>query len=122
MRPYTEIPQLRDLLLEESYVLGITAVPGSVGFSLDMVLTPEHPDYRPPTAREQYCFRRGQLTFTGVSRLLWSSSGNPPAVDASGEEDFGQVDTFVWDEAGQVLEGSWGRMEILSSSIEVLLT
>jgi hypothetical protein len=44
MRPYTEIEALRDLVIEESYVLAITATPGQVQFELDLVLTPRHPD------------------------------------------------------------------------------
>ncbi len=121
MRPYVEISQLRDFLLEESYVLGITAIPGAVTFELDLVLTPDHAEYRPPALNEQYCVRRGSMVFKGVTRLLWSNSGNPPAVDWSGEEDYGQIDSFEWDEAGALLEGSWGRMEIVSSIIEVAL-
>lgn len=121
MRPYVEIAQLRELLLEESYVLGITAIPGKVTFELDLVLTPGHGEYSPPGPGQQYCSRRGLLVFEGVTRLLWSQAGNPPAVDASGEADYGQIDSFEWDDAGALLEGSWGRMEIVSSSIEVAL-
>lgn len=121
MHPYVEIAQLRELLLEESYLLGITAVPGKVTFELDLVLTPGHAEYSAPKPGEQYCVRRGVLVFEGVSRLLWSHSGNPPAVDASGEVDYGQIDSFEWDDVGALLEGSWGRMEIVSSSVEVAL-
>ncbi len=119
MRPYVEIAPLSELLLEESYVLGITATPGKVTFELDLVLTPGHPEYAAPKPAEQYCYRRGYLVFKEVTRLLWSQSGSPPAVDASGEVDYGQIDTFEWDDAGALLEGSWGRMEVVSSSVEV---
>ena len=119
MRPYIEMAPLSELLLEESFVLGITAIPGEVRFELDLVLTPGHPDYVPLKPAEQYCFRRGFLVFKGVTRLLWSHLGNPPAIDASGEVDYGQIDSFEWDDSGSLLEGSWGRMEIVSSSVEV---
>lgn len=119
MRPYTEIGPLSELLLEESYVLRITATPGEVRFELDLVLTPGHPDFTPPKPAEQYCFRRGFLVFKGVTRLLWSHPGNAPAVDATDEVDYGQIDSFEWDDAGALLEGSWGRMEIVSSRVEV---
>lgn len=121
MRRYVEISQLRDVLLEESYVLGIAATPGAVRFELDLVLTPDHAEYRPPAPGEQCCFRRGSLVFKGVTRLLWSNSGNPRAVDSSGEDDYGQIDSFEWDDAGALLGGGWGRMEIVSSIIEVAL-
>jgi hypothetical protein len=121
MRPYVEILQLRELVLEESYVLGITAIPGEVTFELDVVLAPGHAQYSPPTQGEQCCFRRGFLSFKVVTRLVWSNSGSPPAVDASGEADYGHIDSFEWDEAGAVLDGDWGRMEVVSSSVEVTL-
>lgn len=122
MRPYYELPSLRGLLLEESYVLDIVAHPGEVSFMLDLVLTPDHPEHGPPKPGDQFCFRRAVLTFNGVGRLLWSNSGSPPARDASGEEDFGHVDSHEWDDAGHVLEGDWGRMEIVCLNVEVRLT
>lgn len=70
MRPYTDIAPLSCILLEESYVLGITATPGEATGRLDLVLTPNHPEYRLPGPGEQYCFRRGLLGFKGVTRLL----------------------------------------------------
>jgi hypothetical protein len=39
MQPYTDLDGLQDIVLEESYVLGITATPGSVVFTMDFVLT-----------------------------------------------------------------------------------
>jgi hypothetical protein len=40
MQPYTGIDGLPDIVLEESYVLGISATPGQVVFTMDFVLTP----------------------------------------------------------------------------------
>jgi hypothetical protein len=44
------------------------------------------------------------------------------AHDAQGETDFGSIDSFEWDEAGFVLEGGWGRLEILATEVNVTLT
>ena len=122
MRPYTEIPGLAGLLLEESYVIDIEAHPGRIVFAMDLVLTVDHPEYRDPLPGEQYCYRSGELRFHGVSRATWGGQGQPPAKDSSGEIDYGNIDTFEWDPAGVVLEGGWGRMEVVATVVDVVLT
>lgn len=117
MTAYTALPQLSGLLLEESYVLGIEARPTSVRFVLDLVLTREHPRYADPVPGEQYCFRRGHIEFVGVRRLLWTAQGAPPARDASGELDYGNIDLFNASEIGYELEGTWGRMEVQADDV-----
>jgi hypothetical protein len=92
VRPYAELPELTDIVLEESYVLGVTALPGQVTFDVEFVLTPDHPSYVPPPPSENECFRRGTLRLFGVRRLTWDDQGRPPATDATGERDFGHVD------------------------------
>ena len=118
---YDEIPSLAAILLEESYVLDIEAHPASVQFSVDFVLTPEHPEYCPPGADESYCCRRGWLRFSGVTRCLWANQGAPPARDATGEVDYGNIDSFAWDTASYLLEGDWGHMELIAERLEVHL-
>jgi len=121
MQPYTDLAELAGVFLEESYVLDIEARPGRVKFDLDFVLTPEHPNYTAPAVGEQFCFRRGSLEFEGVRRLIWSDQGAPPARDATGEIDFGNIDSLTFDEVGFVLEGSWGRMELRAASVSATL-
>ena len=58
---YESIPALSAVYLEDSYVLGIDSDDRSVRFSIDLVLTPEHPDYRSPGPDEQYCYRRAHI-------------------------------------------------------------
>jgi hypothetical protein len=118
---YQEIPSLAAILLEESYVLDIEAHPTTVEFSVDFVLAPEHPEYCPPGSDESHCYRRGRLRFSGVTRCLWSNQGAPPARDATGEVDYGNVDSFEWDRAGYSLEGDWGRMELIAEQVGVRL-
>jgi len=110
MRPYVELPGFEELVLEESYVLGIEAVPGAVTFAVDFVLTPGHPAYAPPPEDENESYRRGTMRFTGVKRLEWSGQGAPPATDATGEADYGHIDDLQWDDNRFELEGDWGRM------------
>mgnify|MGYP000368437538 CR=1 FL=1 len=119
VKPYTDLPGFEALVLEESYVLGIQATPGALTFDVDLVLTPEHPAYAPPAADETECFRRGRVRFCEVHRLVWDQQGAPPATDASGEIDFGHIDSLVWDDGTFRLEGDWGRMEVSASRAEV---
>lgn len=121
MRTYQDIPSLAAILLEESYVLDIEAHPSSVEFMVDFVLTQKHSEYRPPNPGESYCYRRGWIRFSGVTRCLWSNQGAPPATDATGEVDFGNIDSFEWDRSGYSLEGDWGRMELIAKQIGVRL-
>jgi hypothetical protein len=121
VRGYVELPELSEIVLEESYVLGVTALPGQVTFDMDFVLTPAHPLYAPPPPSESECFRRGTLRLFGVRRLEWDEQGRPPATDASGERDFGHVDSFEWDHERYVLCGDWGRIDAVSEGAEITL-
>ena len=98
VRRYTGLPGLAEIVLEESYVFGITAEPGSVTFDIDFVLTPSHSDYVAPPPSEVECFRRGTMRLSGVQRLTWDRQGAPPATDATGERDFGHIDSFEWED------------------------
>jgi hypothetical protein len=121
MQPYEQLPALTDLVLEESYVLDIEARPSTVRFAVDFVLTPRHPSYQPPPPNESNCYRKGELLFTGVRELAWSDQGAPPAHDASGEVDYGNIDALHWQGSRYELEGDWGQMEVLAESLTVRL-
>lgn len=120
--PYRGAPQLSTYYLEESYVLAITADLGQVSFAIDLVLTPEHTEYRAPIPTEQYCYRRGTIEFSGVTWLLWGEQGAPPARDASGEADHGNIDAFQCDGGRFFLEGAWGHMEVEALELSVSLS
>jgi hypothetical protein len=51
MRPYVELPGLEEIVLEESFVLGVIAEPGKLSFDVDFVLAKGHPAYAPPAGR-----------------------------------------------------------------------
>jgi hypothetical protein len=122
VRPYTDLPGLAEIVLEESYVLDIKAEPGAVTFDMEFALTPQHPAYSPPPSSEIECFRRGTLRLVGVRRLTWTEQGRPPAVDASGEKDWGHVDSFDWDEGRFVLAGDFGSLDAGAERVEAALT
>jgi hypothetical protein len=119
VKPYTEIPGFGEIVLEESYVLGICATPASLRIEGEFVLTPSHPGYSPPPADENECYVRGQIVFAGVRRLVWEEQGAAPATDASGEADYGHIDDLRWD--GQLFElaGDWGRIDVTAAGVRL---
>ncbi len=117
--------ELAGVLLEESYVLAIHEHDGTVEFSLDAVLTPSHPAYRPPAPDEQYYYRRGQLVIVGAERPRLRHSDARPATDATGEEDFGNIDSlYPVDSNGRdrwAMEGDWGELEVVEPLIRFVV-
>jgi hypothetical protein len=118
VRSYVDLPGLEEIVLEESYVLGVHAEPALLLFRMDFALTPRHPRYVPPPSGEVECFRRGTLRFSGVERLVWGGQGRPPARDATGEIDFGHIDSFTWGAEGFALAGDWGEIELRAATVE----
>lgn len=123
MPDYSSIPGLENLYLEDSWVLGITARPGVLELDVDLVLREPHPWYEPPKAGEQYCHRRGVVRFDGVSSLRWEGQGSVPAVDLTGEQDYGSVDSLWTTDGSYVVEGDFGRIAVASAppSVEFVL-
>jgi hypothetical protein len=121
MTNYSQIDELRFFYLEDSWVLDVVAGPGTLAIALDVVLLPEHPDYKAPLPGESYCYRRGELRFEGVSSLNWFGQGLPPARDASGEFDYGGVDSFEFDRDAYSITGNFGEIVLHAKSVLVKL-
>jgi hypothetical protein len=122
LKPYTDLKGLQDIVLEESYILAITATPGQVVFKVDFVLTPDHPHYQPYNPVEAFaCFRRGELRFQDIKILYWTGQSAPPSVDATGELDYGHIETFEWEPACYQLLGDWGYMEVTGGDVQVTI-
>lgn len=119
MRPYTALAGFEEVVLEESYVLTIEATPGVVTFRMDLSLTPRHSAYVKPSPLDAGCFKLGRIRFIDVHELAWRGQGLAPARDASGELDYGHIDSFSWDGQRFELAGDWGTM-VLSASRPIL--
>ena len=121
MTPYENLPGFDTYVLEESWVLDVTARPGSVVFRLDLVLTPEHPRYKLPHPGNNLFYLDGQLVFEEVTDLEWVAQGGPPAIDATGEIDYGHIDTMTWDSGLYELQGDWGEMRVRARAARLVL-
>jgi hypothetical protein len=122
MKPYAAISDLRDVVLEESYILDVVARPGTLELRGDFVLGLQHPRYHRPPSSETDCFIRGVLSFRNVRRLVWEGQGVPPATDATGEIDYGHIDDMQWDGDDFRLEGDWGRIQVVAASVSLVLS
>jgi len=112
--PYHALPTLRDLYLEDSYVLAIQPIGQRVVLMLDAVLTLAHPQYHAPRPNEQYCYERGQLIFPNSTQVRWAPSTLQPATDLSGEIDYGNIDIFYAQDGQYHLKGGWGTLDLIS--------
>jgi hypothetical protein len=119
---YLELPDLAEIVLEESWVRGVVAEPGVVRFDIEFVLTEQHPAYHAPLPDEQFCYHRGSLSMGGVTRSVWAGQGATPARDADDEIDFGHIDALSWDPEHVTLEGDWGQMDLDATSVQVTLS
>lgn len=112
---YTSLPGFEAVYLEDSFVLDIRANPGQLRISLDLVLTPQHPEYTPPKPQEQHCYRSAIIEFLNVRRLVWDGQGMiRPATDATGAVDYGGVDSLTVSAGVALIEGDWGVIEVES--------
>jgi hypothetical protein len=104
------VPVLQEIYLEDSYVLDVTESAGELRFDLDAVLTEAHPRWTHPKPGEQYCYLRLSLVFAGPRRVDWLRRTMRPARDASGEVDYGNIDSLTRDGKVYELTGDWGHV------------
>jgi hypothetical protein len=65
------VPDLAHAYLEDSWVLGIERATSALIFTLDLVLTPAHPVFRPSQPNEVHRYRRATMhSSVGPSRGL----------------------------------------------------
>ncbi|MFI5719826.1 hypothetical protein [Nocardia sp. NPDC051750] len=112
---YTKFDSLKGVYLEDSYVLEISESPGKLEFRLYAVLTPDSPLYKPPKPDAQYCYARGKLEFENVSRIVWDERSFQQYRDATGEVDYGNIDSLITYEGSYRVEGDWGSVRIWSA-------
>jgi hypothetical protein len=118
---HEQFPDLVGLLLEDSWILEVAPSPRGLSLRLEIVLTPDHPHYEPPLAGEQHCYRNAWLIVRSAEPLDIQLSGTPPAVDATGQPDLGNVDRFIFNQAARVweLQGDWGHPRVRDPKVSL---
>lgn len=117
MRPinYYELPGLENIYLEDSYVLDIQISNTSAQFLLDLVITKNHPKYKHPSPKEQYCYKKSWLQFNQLKEFNWIKKIMYPYRDANEEIDYGNIDALIFLNEKYNLYGDWGEIEIISA-------
>lgn len=119
---YGKLAGLKDVYLEDSFVLGISQDDASLRFTMLFVLRESHPDYVPPARRERYCFRLGMLELRGMQRCSWARRTMLKYRDADGRVDYGNIDVFYREGDAYHLEGDWGVVDLVASPPLMTLT
>lgn len=118
-QPYWDLAGLDQLYLEDSYVLGIEEEAGTVRFQMEFVLREGHPAFQPPGPDQQYCYRRGELTFVGANDIVWQERREVVSWDARGEHDLGNIDALYLENGWYRAEGDWGSIKLHADRVEV---
>ncbi len=120
-KPYDGLSGLSQVFLEDSWVLDVVVRPSELTLRLDVVLREEHGRYQPPRPGEQYCYSKGSLIFSDVRQVEWEMSETRPAVDATGEIDYGNIDALEFAGDRFRLEGEFGRIAVSAAGVELQL-
>lgn len=111
--------ELKNIYLEDSWVLDVKENKNSVSFEMEFVLTENHELYSVPKKNEQYCYKKGQLNISHYSSKYLQKSKQPPSIDANHEIDFGNIDVFTKNNEQIKLLGDWGQLLASSANVSV---
>lgn len=68
-----------------------------------------------------YCYRKVLLHFLNVDSIEWHDKKFKGSTDASGELDYGNIDSFIGCKEVYELIGDWGRVVVRGQSIEIVV-
>lgn len=122
MNNYFEIEGLRNIYLEDSYVIDIKETESCIIFYMVFVLKPAHSCYSEPLSNEQYCYKNGAIEFIDCSSINWISRTKQAFIDRNKNVDQGNIDTFIRKGAINYLEGDWGVVEFTNSERNIVVT
>lgn len=118
---YYGILSLSNFYFEDSYVLSIDEMAGSLIFELDAVLTKNHPQYEETNNGELYCYRKVLLRFFNADAIEWLDKRLIGFVDSTGDLDYGNIDSFARVDGVYTLSGDWGRVIIRGGEVEAVI-
>lgn len=121
MTTYSDIADLANVYLEDSFVLEIDERPTQLRFRGEFVLTENHPRYHPPAAGEQYCYARGWLVVPDTTHIEWTRRSGQHFTDATGEEDLGNIDYLRHHDNHWLIGGDWGEARAYTTDNPTLI-
>jgi hypothetical protein len=112
MAEYPDLPGFEHLYLEDSWVLGVGETEDGLTFDVETVLNQDH-QWTPPKPGEVHCHQRLLIAFRRPTSIEWIERfPGPPATDATGQKDYGHIDTFLCDDERYELNGNWGHVVV----------
>lgn len=113
---YDLIDGFENVYLEDSFVLKISQCEDKFEFLLEAVLREQHALYRSPKGGEKYCYKKCILQFTRVTSIEWLERHEVLSIDATGEQDLGNIDFLKWTPGEYHLGGDWGEVKVRSQA------
>jgi hypothetical protein len=106
---WTEMGCFRGIDLNDSFVLSWAHGERDLSFVLEASIWPESEYYQTPKAGEYTCYRPAVLRFTNCKRIsgLLEMEEARASTDASGEIDYGNIDTLKRTKSGFQLAGDF---------------
>lgn len=118
---YEDIALFSDVHLEESFVLLVSATPGSLTIYLEAYILTTSPLWRTPRPDEAGWWLPAVLTFGGVSDLHWTDGHYPPSHDATRAVDYGTIDSLHADGDRWTLHGGAGSIVLTASTVDLTI-
>ncbi len=117
------VQHIEHIYFPDSYVLSIEAKPYIFTMAFDFVLTPQHPFYSDIHPDDRHCYRRGSISIKNFKNFEWRNEmSSPPATDATGEIDFGNLDSFQYTNGVYAFEGDWGIIRVTGGELNLIYT
>ena len=113
---------LEHVVFEESYLLGWAVRPDEVLLFLQVLLTPEHPSYRPYDERTEFgCYRLGVLRFSGVTSTTGVAGQRLPIRPPGAAEftDIDEINEVVFSENSVRIEGDETTMHVACAAVRL---
>jgi hypothetical protein len=116
MANWDEIELFNNTDLYESYVLGWDIKCEQLQFDLDLYIIQGHAKWTPPGPREFARWIRAKLIFPKVRNLVGLRTQYivKPAVDADGENDYGEIDELIINNSEVSMIGEFGILKFTS--------
>jgi hypothetical protein len=118
------INPLRDIYLEDTFVIGWHEGHESLTFYVLASLEQTHPQASAPASGDWACYRPCIIQFVGVSSIsgLLRQESVKPGADASGDVDYGNIDSFKLVDSGEYrIVGDFGDVLVAAREILVYL-
>lgn len=109
------------LYLEDSYFLSFGVADCSIELRALFALTHDHPEYEPPLAGEQHCYREGSIRVAGFKMLKVRGAAQPSVShDPDGSLDLGSIEVSAEADSYRITT-EWFDMRFKAASVTAIL-